>query len=70
MSDMNVAEFRAFHKIPRLFRDVIITEKIDGTNACVVVTPDGTVLAQSRSRFITPEDDNFGFAAWVQANIP
>ena len=68
LNDMNVAEFRSFHKIPRLFRDVIITEKIDGTNACVVVTPDGTVLAQSRSRFITPEDDNFGFAAWVQAN--
>ena len=26
------------------------------------------VFAQSRKRFITPESDNFGFAAWVKAN--
>lgn len=26
------------------------------------------VCAQSRNRFITPKDDNFGFAKWVQAN--
>ena len=26
------------------------------------------VYAQSRKRFITPGDDNFGFAAWVKAN--
>lgn len=36
-------EFEAWPKIPRLFRPVTITEKIDGTNACVVVVdaPDG-----------------------------
>lgn len=28
-------EFKAWPKIPRLFRDVIITEKIDGTNAAI-----------------------------------
>lgn len=57
-------EFRAWPKIPRAFRDMVITEKIDGTNACVVVTPN-RVFAQSRKRFITPDADNFGFASWV-----
>ena len=58
--------FIPFPKLSRLFRDIIITEKLDGTNAQVVVFEDGTVRAGSRSRWITPEDDNFGFAAWVR----
>lgn len=57
--------FREFPKIPRLYREVIVTEKIDGTNGCVVVTEDGCVAAQSRSQIITPANDNFGFAKWV-----
>jgi hypothetical protein len=32
-----VIEFKAWPKVPRLFRDVVITEKIDGTNAAVVI---------------------------------
>ncbi len=59
-------EFVSFPKIARLSRDVIVTEKIDGTNAQVIVQEDGSVLAASRTRLITPEDDNFGFAKWVQ----
>jgi hypothetical protein len=58
-------EFESFPKIARLSRDMIVTEKIDGTNAQVHVLDDGSVLAGSRSRYITPEDDNFGFARWV-----
>lgn len=58
-------EFEGFPKIPRLRREIVITEKIDGTNAQVFVGEDGTVLAGSRSRWITPENDNFGFARWV-----
>jgi hypothetical protein len=27
------------------------------------------MLAGSRTRYITPADDNFGFAAWVKANV-
>jgi RNA ligase len=30
-------EFQPWPKTPRLFRDVIVTEKIDGTNAAVVI---------------------------------
>lgn len=62
-------EFKAWPKIARLNRDVVITEKIDGTNAAVIVDEDGvTVGAQSRNRLIAPERDNAGFGAWVQAN--
>lgn len=60
-----MSEFAAFPKIPRLRREVIVTEKIDGTNASVHVGEDGVVRAASRSRWITPADDNFGFARWV-----
>jgi hypothetical protein len=34
-----VPEFTAFPKIPRLRRDCIITEKIDGTNAAINIRP-------------------------------
>jgi len=61
-------QFVEFPKIHRLYRQVVVTEKIDGTNACVIVTEDGQVGAQSRSRVITPADDNYGFAAWVAAH--
>lgn len=63
-------EFKEFPKIPRLTREIIITEKIDGTNALVYVAEDGTnqVYAGSRNRWITPGKDNFGFAQWVQQN--
>jgi hypothetical protein len=62
-------EFKEFPKIARLNREVIVTEKIDGTNAAVVISDDGaTIGAQSRSRIITVKDDNFGFARWVLDN--
>ncbi len=60
--------FVEFASIARLSRDIIVTEKIDGTNAQVHVTEDGRVLAGSRNRWITPEQDNFGFARWVAEN--
>jgi len=60
--------FEAFPKIARLKRECVITEKIDGTNAQIIITDDGDIAAASRSRLITPSDDNFGFAAWVERN--
>lgn len=59
-------EFLEWPKIARLNRQMIVTEKLDGTNAAVIVTDDGQVWAQSRKRVIVPGDDNFGFASWVQ----
>lgn len=52
---------------PRFHKGLTITEKIDGTNACIRIL-DGKVTAQSRKRLITPGDDNFGFASWVEEN--
>jgi hypothetical protein len=76
--------FEAFPKIPRLSRQVIVTEKIDGTNAQVYIEEMSglnepgyaasigsyRLYAGSRTRLITPgkETDNFGFAAWVREN--
>lgn len=58
-------EFQEFQKIPRLSRECVITEKIDGTNAQVCIGEDGEMLFGSRTRWITPEDDNYGFARWA-----
>lgn len=55
--------------IPRLSREMIVTEKIDGTNASIYIPEiGGPILAGSRTRWITPESDNFGFARWVRDN--
>ncbi len=61
-------EFVEFNKIPRLTRECTITEKIDGTNASVFIGEDGTFLTGSRSRWITPEEDNYGFSKWALTN--
>lgn len=82
--------FSSFGKISRLLSmPMIITEKIDGTNAQVYIdykaavlpedigfnlnddpTSEFSVIAGSRSRWILPVSDNFGFAGWVKSNIP
>lgn len=75
-------DFVEFPKMARLSREVIVSEKIDGTNAQIyielaVAIPPELILAEqngyalvagSRTRWITPKDDNFGFASWAQAN--
>ncbi len=62
-------EFKAFNKIARLNREVIVTEKIDGTNGVIYVTENqGGVIAGSRERWLTVENDNAGFARWVHEN--
>lgn len=65
---MSEIDFIPFPKIARLSRGMVVTEKIDGTNAQVHITEDGQILAGSRTRWITPADDNYGFAAWVEAH--
>ncbi len=52
----------------RLSRECFITEKIDGTNAQITITEDGQFLTGSRTRWIVPGNDNYGFAAWAHAN--
>lgn len=59
-------EFEEFQKIARLSRMCVVTEKIDGTNAQVCITEEGGFFTGSRSRWITPQEDNFGFARWAE----
>ena len=55
-------------RFERVFGRCIITEKLDGTNAHILIQ-DGEIKAiGSRKRWITPEKDNFGFANWVEQN--
>lgn len=75
-------EFEEFPKMARLSREVIITEKLDGTNGQIAIEEldgfpaegalyqkDGLALwAGSRSRWVTPGDDNYGFAKWALEN--
>jgi hypothetical protein len=77
-----MSEFVEFPKIARLSRECVITEKIDGTNAQVlvveraavdlncpgVIVGDYILRAGSRNRWLTEDADNFGFAKWVSAN--
>lgn len=78
---MTEIPFTEFPKIARLSREIVITEKIDGTNAQVYIyrADDGMVrsgvnglryniMAGSRSRWITHEEDNHGFAKFVEKN--
>ena len=58
--------FNAFPKIARYSRLCTITEKIDGTNASIFISDDLTeFLTASRTKWITPENDNAGFSRWA-----
>lgn len=74
-----MVEFKAWPKIPRGSQETIsITEKIDGTNACIIIEHGVIIGAQSRNRMLTDftlfnglihgGDDNYGFAKWVIEN--
>lgn len=80
---MNIADYNPenpqfceFPKMGRYSREVIITEKIDGTNAQIFIPEPGDlnytqkIYAGSRTKWIQPgkQTDNAGFAAWVKAN--
>lgn len=67
--NLNQIEFAKWPKTPRTNNNnVVITEKMDGTNACIVIRGGEIVAIQSRNRFIKPGDDNMGFAHWVSQN--
>ena len=60
-----MADFVEFPKMARYSREVIVTEKIDGTNAQILITDGGGFFTGSRTRWITPESDNYGFSRWA-----
>lgn len=73
-------DFVGFPKIPRLSREIIVTEKIDGTNVQIYISDDrspitlksGRVvpfLCGSKNLYVFPENDNHGFAKWAYENV-
>lgn len=63
-------QFVGFPKIPRLSRDIVVSEKIDGTYGQIFWDETGTLmLVGSKNRWITTLDDNHGFARWVSDNM-
>ncbi len=78
--DEVIFPFWGFNNIPILSREMRITEKSDGTNAQIFITPDSSpitlpdgrqvpFLVGQRTRYIMPEKDNFGFAKWAYENV-
>ena len=61
-------DFIEFPKMARFSREVIVTEKIDGTNAQILITENGEFFTGSRTRWITPENDNYGFSKWAHGH--
>jgi RNA ligase len=61
-------EFQAFNKIPRISRNMVVTEKLDGTNGQIAISDTGIIYAGSRNRWLSLESDNFGFCKWVLDN--
>lgn len=59
--------FKDFKKIPRLSRECVITEKIDGTNG-VIYIENNVLWVGSRSRWLSETSDNFGFYKWAMEN--
>lgn len=73
MEKLTLPEFKPMPKIGRLSRGCVITEKIDGTNASIYIGSEengdgGLFLTGSRTRWITPSDDNYGFSRWAHAH--
>lgn len=64
--EIEVDEFRPWPKMARLSREIIVSEKIDGTNGQIYITDLGKMLVGSRTRWITSENDNYGFARWCE----
>lgn len=61
-------EFKSFSEIGK-FRGLkcVITEKIHGSNAQIHIIGK-EIKAASRTRYLTIDSDNFGFASWVHGN--
>jgi RNA ligase len=70
MNDTLFVKFRKIENLSHLW--MIITQKIHGTNAQIYIykKEDGSLdlLTGCRSRWITPENDNFGFSKYVYEN--
>lgn len=60
-------EFVKFGSIPRLYREITITEKIDGANAVIGISDD-EIKVGTRSNWLEGTEDFHGLKAWVMDN--
>ncbi len=72
---MTHPEFKSFGEIKKFTRiNFSITQKIHGSNATILIWPNEDkggeldLVCGSRTRWIYPGDDNYGFAAFVHAH--
>lgn len=67
---VDIVPFEPFQKIARWNRHIVITEKIDGTNAQIYVPEDQMQPLQfgSRNRWLNAKQDNHGFHKWATGN--
>lgn len=69
-----MSEFKSFDSVLHIGKLWMrITQKIHGSNAQIYIYPDEItgekmIKAGSRNRWLTPEDDNYGFAKFVYEN--
>lgn len=67
-------DFKKFDKILHISKMYMsITQKIHGSNAQILITPGASIglwdiKAGCRTRWLTLEDDNYGFCKWVHDN--
>lgn len=61
-------EFIEWPKTPHLYREMVLSEKIDGQNGGLHFDREGNWAVQSRSRFIDEQTDINGFYQWVESN--
>jgi hypothetical protein len=61
----NLPVFQGFKKIPRLSREIIITEKIDGTCGLIYIDEVNNFFVGSKNRWLDDHNDNHGFWHWA-----
>ena len=72
-NEIEKIKFEGFPKIPRLSKEMVITEKLDGTNGFIQITASGEFLLGSRNKWLRVEggkvaSDNHGFGEWALKN--
>lgn len=67
-------EFKKFKSIPRLLKECLISEKLDGSNGLIYIDENNHIFVGSRNRWLWASsqdeiyNDNHGFAFWVKNN--
>jgi hypothetical protein len=61
----NLPLFKGFPKIARLTREVVVTEKLDGTNILFYIDEDRNLFIGSRRQWLSEHNENHGAWHWA-----